>query len=207
MLADVDSSIRAWLTEELSPGTEIGFEPPGLLADIPRRPRRAGIVNLFLYAVNENLDGLPVGRLRARDAEGRVTGSHVTHRSYHLSYLVTAWAADVAEEHELLGALIGAHTEHDALSADHLRGSLRVLETALPVRLGWAPASRGDLWTALGLTMRTALDLTVTAPALPSRLEPAAPPVRAVELEAHHEVPPPPETPRRRWERTAIHER
>ncbi|OLR92403.1 Pvc16 family protein [Actinokineospora bangkokensis] len=207
MLADVDSSLRAWLTDELAPGTEIGFDPPGLLTGIPRRPRRAGIVNLFLHAVTENLDGLPAGRVRVRDTEGRVTGSHVAHRSYHLSYLVTAWAADTTEEHELLGALIGAHTERDALHPDHLRGCLSVLDTALPVRLGWTPAARtAELWSAVGVPMRTALDLTITAPALPARFEPPAPPVEAVHLEVHGAVAPPPEVPRRRWERTAINE-
>lgn len=208
VLADIDSSIQAWLVAELSAGTEIGFEPPSLLAGIQRRPRRAGIVNLFLYAVSEDLDGVPAARVAVRDADGRVTGSLAPTRSYHLSYLVTAWAADVAEEHELLGAVLGAHAEQDSLGPDHLRGSLHNLGTALPVRVGWSPSGRGaELWAALGLPMRTALDLTVTAPALPSRLKNVAPPVETVELTVHTDVPGPVATPRRRWERTTITER
>ncbi|MGQ0839850.1 Pvc16 family protein [Actinokineospora sp.] len=207
MLADIDSSIRAWLAAELSPGTEIGFDPPGLLAGIQRRPRRAGIVNVFLYAVNENLDGVPAARMHVRNADGRVTGTLAPTRSYHLSYLVTAWAADTAEEHELLGAVIGAHAEQDVLSPDYLRGSLHNLDMSLPVRVGWSPVYRGqDLWGALGVSMRTALDLTVTAPALPSRLKQAAPPVQTVDLDVYDGVPVPPEKPRKRWERTAIAE-
>lgn len=207
MLADIASSIRAWLAAELAPGTEIGFEPPGLLAAIQRRPRRAGIVNLFLYAVGENLDGVPAARVRLRNADGRVTGTLAPTRSYHLTYLVTAWAADTAEELELLGAVLGAHAEQDTLGPDYLRGSMHSLDTALPLRLGWSPAGRGqELWGALGVPMRTALDLTVTAPALPSRLRPTAPAVRTVELDVHdtvheHHEPAPP-----RWERTTITE-
>jgi hypothetical protein len=208
VLADIASSIRAWLTAELSPGTEIGFEPPALLGAIQRRPRRAGILNLFLYGVTENLDGVPAARVRVRNEEGRVTGTLAPTRSYHLSYLVTAWAADTAEELELLGAVLGAHAEQDSLGADYLRGSLHSLDTALPVRLGWSPAGRGqEMWGALGVPMRTALDLTVTAPALPSRLRLAAPPVVAVELDVHDTVRDEPALPqRRRWERTTITE-
>ena len=211
MLADVDSSIRAWLAAELSPGTEIGFDPPGLLTAIQRRPRRAAIVNLFLFAISENLDGMPAGPLRLRNADGRVTATLAPARSYHLSYLVTAWAADVTEEHELLGAVIGAHAERDVLDADHLRGSLRALDP-LPMRLGWSPAAgRQEMWGALGLPMRTAVELTVTAPALPSRLKAVAPPVEAIELDVHDTgrgapVTDPDDAPRRRWERTTITE-
>ncbi|MGX7826186.1 Pvc16 family protein [Actinokineospora sp. 24-640] len=206
MLADIDSSIRAWLAAELSPGTEIGFDPPGLLAGIQRRPRRAAIVNAFLYAVRENLDGVPAARVTVRGTDGRVTGTLSPLRSYHLSYLITAWAADTAEEHELLGAVIGAHAEQDSLGPDFLCGSLHDLDTALPVRVGWAPGARGlDMWSALGVPMRTALDLTVTAPALPSRIKAAAPPVEAVDLELY-DVHQPVAAPRRRWERTTITE-
>lgn len=208
VLADIASSIKAWLGAELSPGTEIGFEPPGLLAAIQRRPRRAGIVNLFLYGVSENLDGVPAARVRVRDAGGRVTGTHAPTRSYHLSYLVTAWASDTSEELELLGAVLGAHADQDCLAADFLRGSLHDLDTALPVRIGWSPVARGgDLWGALGVPMRAALDLTITAPVLPSRREPPAPPVHSVELEVHdtaHQELPEPATPR--WRHTSITE-
>lgn len=208
VLADIASSIKAWLAAELSPGTEIGFESPGLLAAIQRRPRRAGIVNLFLYGVSENLDGVPAARVRVRDADGRVTGTHAPTRSYHLSYLVTAWAADTSEELELLGAVLGVHADQDCLAADALRGSLHDLDTALPVRIGWSPVLRGhDLWGALGVPMRAALDLTVTAPVLPSRRQPPAPPVHSVELEVHdtaHQVGP--EHAHPRWRRTTVTE-
>jgi len=56
--------------------------------------------------------------------------------------------------------------------------------------------------------MRAALDLTVTAPVLPSRRTPPAPPVHSVELEvhdtAHREPPERPAPPR--WRQTSITE-
>ena len=186
MLADIASSLRAWLASELAPGTGIGFDPPSVLGAIERRPSGAGIVNLFLYAVTEDLDGLASTRVRVVDRDGRVSGTVAPVRTYQLSYLVTAWAADTGEELALLGAVIGAHAERDTLSGDHLCGSLVHLDTALPMRLGWAPGpSAGDLWSAVGTPMRTALVLTVAAPALPQRVRQVAPPVRTRDLDVH----------------------
>jgi hypothetical protein len=208
VLADLASSLREWLTAELSPGTVIGFDPPHVLAGMARRPQRAGIVNVFLYGITEDLDGIPAARVRVLNDEGRLTGTVAPARNYHLTYLVTAWAADTEEEAELLGAVIGAHAERDALGGEHLRGCLRELDTALPVRLGWTPGGRGhDLWSALGVPMRTALDLTVTAPVQPSRLRPPAPPVKTAELDVHDTVRGLPPEPRPRWRRTSITER
>jgi uncharacterized protein DUF4255 len=208
VLADVDASLHAWLATQLAAGTEIGFDNPTLLAGIGPRPKSAAIVNLFLHTVAENLTGVGSGPVRMRDDQGRVRAVHSAPRSYHLSYLVTAWASSAAEEHELLGVLIGAHTEQDALQGDHLRGALRTLEIGLPMRIGWTPAgTTTDLWAALGVPMRTALDLTITAPALPLRLHPPAPPVEAITLVAHDHQPPPwPGPARTRWRSTAISE-
>lgn len=192
VLADVDSSIRAWLTDELSAGIDIAFDPPPRSETRSRAPQ----VNLFLYAITEDLDGMPAAPLRLRAADGRQTGTMAPPRSYHLSYLVTAWASGVAEEHELLGAVIGAHAENDVLDQEHLRGTLRDLDSPLPIRVGWSPAGAArEIWTALGVPMRTSVELTVTAPALPSRLKPLAPPVEDRVISVHDTVR------RRRWER------
>jgi hypothetical protein len=110
----------------------------------------------------------------------------------------------VAEEHELLGAVIGAHAENDVLDTEHLRGTLRDLGSPLPVRVGWSPAgTHQEIWGALGVTMRTSVELTVTAPALPSRLKPLAPPVqeRALTVRDNVRAGTTGDTRRRRWER------
>ncbi|MDT8916327.1 Pvc16 family protein [Amycolatopsis sp. PS_44_ISF1] len=108
VLADLASSLREWLTAELSPGTVIGFDPPHVLAGMQRRPQRAGIVNVFLYGITEDLDGIPAAPVRVRDDEGRLTGTAAPARNYHLTYLVTAWAAGTEEEIELLSSSVSA---------------------------------------------------------------------------------------------------
>jgi hypothetical protein len=150
---------------------------------------------------------MPAAPIRMRDEQGRVTGSVAPARFYHLSYLVTAWAATTEKEYELLGAVLEGYTENDVLGAEHLSGVLTHLTSGLTVRLGWAPAAGGlEIWGALGIPMRSALDMTITAPALPSRLRRPAPPVETVQLDVHDTVPRSPEEPRPRWRRTSITE-
>lgn len=204
VLADLASSIRNWLTAELSPGTDIAFDAPHLL--VQHRPPRAGLVDVFLYGITEAADGMPSAPIRARDHEGRVTGSIAPARFYHLSYLLTAWAASTEKEYELLGAVLEGHTENDVLGPEHLSGVLTNLTSGLTVRLGWSPTARShEMWGALGIPMRSALDMTVMAPALPSRLRRPAPPVETVQLDVHDTVQRPPE-PHPRWRRTSITE-
>jgi hypothetical protein len=205
VLADLASSIHSWLTAELAPGTVVGFDPPHVLAQ--HKPPRAGVVNVFLYAITEDRVGMPAARMRVHDADGRVTGTLAPPRFYNLSYLVTAWAAGIEQEFQLLGAVLEAHAERDTVSVPHLIGSLASLDGGLAVRLGWAPVARGnDLWGALGIPMRSALDLTVTAPAQPSRLGAADPLVRTRDLDLHDTVRRTPATSRTRLRGTPVTE-
>ena len=206
MLADLASSIRKWLTAELPPGTAVGFDQPHQLAKA-QRPPRAGLINAFLYGIADAPTGMPAARIRVRNAAGRVTGSVAPVHFYHVSYLVTAWAADTEKEHELLGAVLEAHADEDVLGPEHLCGTLAGQSSGLPVRLGWSPASGGpDLWGALGVPMRSAVDMTITAPALPSRMRKPAPLVEAAVLDVHDTVERAPEPPQPRWRRTSITE-
>jgi hypothetical protein len=206
VLADLASSIRKWLTAELPPGTAVGFEQPIQLAKA-QRPPRAGLVNVFQYGIADAPIGMPAARIRMRNDEGRVTGSMAPVHFYHVSYLVTTWAADIEKEQQLLGAVLEAHADEDVLGPDHLCGSLAGQSAGLPVRLGWSPVSGGpDLWGALGVPMRSAVDMTITAPALPSRMRKPAPLVEAAVLDVHDSVQRPLETPQPRWRRTSITE-
>ena len=205
MLADLASSIRNWLTAELAAGVDVTFDAPHVLAQ--HRPSRSGLVDLFLYEVAECTDGMPSAPIRVRDDAGHVTGSIAPARFYHLSYLVTAWAGSTEKEYELLGAVLEGYTENDMLGTQHLSGVLTVLTSGLTMRLGWSPlASSHDIWGALGIPMRTALELTVLAPALPARLRKPAPLVDSVQLDVHDLVQREPAQPQPRWRRTSTTE-
>jgi hypothetical protein len=199
VLQDVDSSLLAWLAAELPGPPEIRFEPPGEFAGRSRPVTT--VLSVFLYDIAEELAGQASTGTRIRDDRGRAVGTMNPARNYRLNYLVTAWGATVFEEHALLGAVIGAHAEQDSLPLHHLRGSLAVISEGLPLRIGRHENGRpdGDLWAALGVGLRTAVELTVTAPALPTRIAEPAPPVERLELGVHHD-----RAPRRRWDRRTI---
>ncbi|UOZ05645.1 DUF4255 domain-containing protein [Amycolatopsis sp. WQ 127309] len=201
MLHDVDSALRTWLFAELPADVEIALEGPGAVTVTAGRP----VLGLFLYEIGEELDGQAGAGIRLRGPDGRVTGTVLPVRRYRLTYLVTAWATTVAAEHDLLGAVLAAHAGRPVLTPELLPGRLGELAEPLPIRLGRHRAGGGehDLWHALGVPLRTALDLTVTAPVVPTRIEDPAPPVHTVELGVRDE--PAASAPRTgpRWTRTS----
>lgn len=219
MLADVDLSLGAWLAAALPARTEVDFQAP---AAVSRHSSRSALLNLFLFDVAEDTGGLASAGVRVRGADGKTTITRMPVRMFRLSYLVTAWAADVATEHRLLGAVVAANTEHAVLPEEHLRGAMREAGMPIPVRVGAQLSAMGAAaaWNGLGIPMRTALELTVIAPSRPAPLTELIPPVETVHLDlaqlptdaetaaadAPAPEPPPEPVPRRRWQRNAITE-
>ena len=100
-----------------------------------------------------------------------------------LSYLLTAWSADDRDEHQLLGALLGAFLVPGDLPAEVLAPPLHQVEPSPSYTLASPRASgQADFWSALGGRYKPGLDLVVTA-AVDSALHiPAGPPVERVQL-------------------------
>lgn len=202
MLADLDSSLGAWLADALPARTEINFRSPDELpAD---RSRRHPLVNLFLYAVEADTSGLAASDVRLRDTDGRVRSALLPIRRYAVTYLVTAWTDDPAEEHRLLGAVLTAHAGHDTLAGDCLRGTLRGIDAHIPIVIG--AADRPAVPEHIGAARRSGLALTVFVPVIPMLVAETAPPAENLELVAGT-LPPvagPPSSPPpvHRWRRT-----
>lgn len=177
MLADLDSSLGAWLADALPARTDVDFGSPD---DLPaERPRRA-IVNLFLYSVEADTSGLAAADVRLRDADGRVRSAQLPTRRYAVTYLVTARAHDPAEEHRLLGAILVAHATRDILDGDCLRGDLTGVDAHIPIIIGadGAPAVPGRI----DAPRRAALTLTVVVPVFPLPAREIAPPAENIDL-------------------------
>jgi hypothetical protein len=185
VLADVDDSLAAWLRAALPDGTRIDFGSPAALIDYRRTGRSPCTVNLFLHDIVEDVAGLATTSVYVRGADGRVMGTQAPLRHYRLSYLITAWAADAAEEHRVLGQILAAHSGHDVLTTDWLHGALRELDIAIPVRLGahQSGPTEPSTWAALGIPARTSIELSVIAPVPPTLNTDIAPPVRQVGLD------------------------
>lgn len=200
----VDASLRALLEDAF--GDEkvaIAFEAP-----TPEwvAEQRDQVLDLFLYDVRPVLEGRVGEAEDVRDERGLVIGRQPPPRTYRLSYLVSAWAARPEQEHRILGRVLDAVPDHDALPAAFLEG--RLGEQGLPVSLDLGADHAGPghpaIWGALGTAARTALDLRVVASVVPPLQTALAAPAVRLDLGLSREdggVAPPPPGPRagNRW--------
>ncbi len=159
MLNDLDKTLQKLLASEISTlaAERIYFDTP----DDKFAPATPAI-DLFLYDVRENLE------LRSNewmvDRHSKSATKTPPFARVECSYLVTAWAGDIASEHALLGSVIRALLRHPFISADLLQGSLTSQPLPLPTT-SLQPGklqSPADFWQALGGKPRAALYFTVT---------------------------------------------
>lgn len=187
MLHEVDETLRRVLCAGLPARTPVTF-------DAPAAPSSAHgeTVTVFLHSVQEDVSARATGWIDDRDERGRVIERRLVPRRYRLGYLVTAYAADVPREHELLGAVLAVLAENEAVPQDCLTGSLA--EVGGPVTLAVAdPHASGTaagMWQALGVPPRCSLELVVTAPLTPRALPEVAAPPSAIDLGIGQETPP-----------------
>ena len=191
VLNDVDQSLRS-LIQSAVPSNGglplVSFAPPtaAWVAE-----QEDPVINLFLYDVREDQEGLGSFELDIRDDDGKVIGRMPPPRRYQLSYLVSAWSKDAEAEHEMLGAILATVPDDPAIPAGHLAG--RLAEQGLPVgiKVGvpLTGANTWDLWSALGSPPRTAIEIVVTAPLVPGLRTDLAPPAVKLELGVKKEAP------------------
>lgn len=158
MLNDLDKTLQTVLASEISSLTadHIYFDTP----DDKFAPATPAI-DLFLYDVRENLE------LRSNewmvDRHNKTASKTPPFARVECSYLVTAWAGDIASEHALLGSVIRALLRHPVITADFLQGSLTSQPLPLPTT-SLQPGklqSLSEFWQALGGKPRAALYFTV----------------------------------------------
>lgn len=165
MINDLDETIRQLLIQKvpLDPSeVTINFEAPDREW---AASRSKPTVNLYLYDLRENHD--------LRSYEWNIERSHGTATRkkaptrLDLSYLITVWTKDVADEHRLLGYITVALMRHPFLPQELFQGMLKGIEypvhasTAQPDGLLKSP---GDFWTALENKLKPSINYIVTLP-------------------------------------------
>jgi hypothetical protein len=178
----IDESLRAMLLVFLGEdAAEIRFEAPN-----PELGAKGPVVDVFLYDVADELDGLHADYWDVRDDGGKVVARQGGIHRIRFSYLVTAFAKDVAHEHRLLGKVLRGVVENPVVPRALLVGELA--EEAQPTQLRVArPLETGrpkphELFPALGLPARSSLELEVVAPLRPTPLVGIAPPAKSIDL-------------------------
>jgi hypothetical protein len=184
MLHQLDESIETFLRSAvpLPPrDVDVAFEAPdGDWATGVSRPT----VNLYLWDVRLNLDERNYGEELIEDADGRRFRRDPLPR-VDCRYLVTAWTADVRDEHSLLGSVLAALLLHPVIDEEYLLGALATVRPVPSLRLRSGDGSENsDFWSALGGQLKPGLDLVVTATVDAAALVAAGPSVEGLEVSA-----------------------
>lgn len=190
MLQLVDESIEDFLratVPALSGGqVEVAFEAPD-------SEWGAGVtkptVNLFLWDVRRNLEQRDAGMELLDDQDGKRYRRPPLPR-IACRYLVTAWTADVGDEHRLLGALLAALLAAPKLPAEHLRGPMAELRPLPSIEVAQPDGDSTDFWSALGGRLKPGLDVVVTVSVDAALLAQAGPPSDRFEMALGETNPP-----------------
>lgn len=165
MISDLDETIRQLLIRKggLDP-TEID-----IVFEMPDREWSGSIskptINIYLYDMHENRE-LRDNRWAVAHHNGMVTRAKRPLR-VDISYLVTVWTNDAADQHRLLGHILTVLLRFPELPRDILHGTLAEMDKAIPT---WTAQPDGvlrnsaDFWSALDNQLKPSINYVVTLP-------------------------------------------
>jgi hypothetical protein len=177
VITEVDEALCVLLGRSLPGGTMVRLDPPKPTWET-ERPSNA--IDLFLYGLHDDPSGRESGFTDERDERGAVRARREPARRCALSYLVTARAPKINEEHQLLAVALRTMIFTETLPADCMPEKLA--ESGAPVYIKVADTEPGSLWSNLGMPARAAFAITVSAPFLPEPDTDIAPPAEKLRL-------------------------
>jgi Pvc16 N-terminal domain len=121
-------------------------------------------ISFFLFDVQENKEKRETN-LQTFRGNGRAE-RRMPPRRIDLMYCVSAFATEVADEHELLWRVLATLMKYEQFPDDVLTDSLRRVEPPLTARIAEHEMSSrlAELWSSLGMPPHAALCYIVTAP-------------------------------------------
>jgi hypothetical protein len=178
----IDEAIEAHLRREVplpEASVDISFAAPDRAwsASVTRPT-----VNIFLWDIRRNTTRT-TGGLAQQSADGQVE-RRPTNPVIDLRYVVTAWAAEHRDEHQLLGSVLTCILSHSSVAASALPPQL---PTSSSLSLGLASEEArvtGEFWSSLDGRLKPGLQLVVTLPLDIFGWVAAGPPARSVGVAA-----------------------
>jgi hypothetical protein len=193
MISDLDETIKQLLTKKggIDPSiVDISF-------GLPDREWSASLskptVNIYLYDIRENHQLRGTEWFAEKKNNGLITRKKNPSR-IDLSYLLTIWTNDIADEHRLIWQVLSTLFRYSTIPEDVIQGQLTGQEypiqttTAQPDGLFNNPS---DFWTALDneikpsinyvITLSLDLDISFTAPEVKTTIFDVKPPGAASE--------------------------
>jgi hypothetical protein len=166
MINDLDETLKKLLTKKggLDPAEiDISFE-------MPDREWSGSIskptVNLYLYDIRENHDLRNNEWWTVTHDNGVATKEKPPIR-IDLSYLITVWTNDMADQHRLLGHLLTTLSQYAEFPEDVLSGALKEVEWPLRVLTAQPDGvmrNSADFWSALDNQLKPSINYVVTIP-------------------------------------------
>jgi Pvc16 N-terminal domain len=186
VITEVDDALCVLLGRALPEGTMVRLDPPKPTWQT-ERPSKA--IDLFLFGLHDDPKGRQSGFDEVRDERGAVLARQEPNRRCVLSYLVTARAPKISEEHRLLDVALRTMIFTDMLPVDCLPSGLA--GAGAPVFVNVAENEPASLWTSLGMPARAAFVVKISAPYIPEPDTELAPPADKIALNSGQGVRPP----------------
>jgi Pvc16 N-terminal domain len=183
VITEVDDALCLLLGRSLPEGTMVRLDPPKPTWQT-ERPSKA--IDLFLFGLHDDARARETGWSEVRDERGAVLSRREAIRRCQLSYLVTARAPKISEEHRLLDIALRTMIFTDILPPDCLPEGLA--DTGAPVFVNVAETDPGGLWTSLGMPARAAFIVRISAPFVPEPQTDLPPPAEQISLNTGQEV-------------------
>lgn len=167
MIQDVDDTLKELLV------TQMPINPVGSIDvkfDMPNKDWSATVtkptINLFLYDVRENHELRSNDRTLTRNT-GAVPPTGIVSRPpvrMDLSYLISVWTTDIADEHQVLGQVLNTLLQFPLLPNAVLKGSLQ--SQPFPVQAWIAQPERlpnpWEFWGHMDHGMKASLNFVLT---------------------------------------------
>ncbi len=166
MINDLDDTIKQLLVKQgkLDPAeVDISF-------DMPNREWSASVskptINFYLYDIRENHELRGTEWTTEDDGNGFATRRKNPNR-FDLSYLITVWTHDAADEHRLLWHVLHTLFRAPLLTEEMLSGKLKELHYLVRTQVAQPDglfANPSDFWAALDNELKPSLNYVVTLP-------------------------------------------
>lgn len=122
-------------------------------------------INCWLFDIRENAQLRSHDMTIDHDMERHRASRHIAPFRFSLKYLLTAWANEVEDEHQLLWRALSVLCAVPMLDPEQCEGALRTQEFEIPIRVGQMEdtgVNLTDLWSVLGNDMRAGFTIDVT---------------------------------------------
>ena len=161
MIQDLDDTLKELLVRKVP----IDTSSIDIKFDMPTREWATGVsrptVNAFLYDLRENHELRSSERSLTRS--GAVGIERRAPVRMDFTYLITAWTADVADEHQLLGRLLLALLRYPVLPDEVLKGAMQTQPLHAWIAQPERTPHAWDFWGVLEGRLKAGISYVVTA--------------------------------------------